>query len=63
MFPTLVITMSNKYESFRMSHKHVPAYFPGYRVAMFPILSQIQFFSLSKNEMSHQLTLRLLIAD
>ena len=45
MFPTLVITMSNKYESLRMSHKHVPAYLPGDRIAMFPISSQIQFFS------------------
>ena len=33
--------MSNKYESFRMSHKHVPAYFPGDRIAMFPIFSEI----------------------
>ena len=57
MFPTLVITMSNKYESFRISHKHVPAYIPGDRVAMFPIFSQIKFFSLSQNEMNHLLEL------
>ena len=45
MFPTLVITISIKYESLRMSHKHVPAYLPGDRIAMFPIFSEVQFFS------------------